>query len=141
MFSQRLKQLRRENKVTQQDLAAFLEVDRTSITKWETTDVMPDGFTLAKIAKYFSVSMEYLIGTTNDRRRVEDLLIPNIGQIYDQASKMDLPEEFKKAIINAKKLPISEQRACLTNALMDFHNLPEEARSVILKIINSYSPS
>ena len=137
----RLKELRAKKELTQLEMAKILGLSQSTYALYETDKRQPDYETITKIADYHSVSTDYLLGKTSDKRRIEDLFIPNIEEVYGQASKMDLPKEFEMAFTNAKKLPISEQRVYLTNALMEYHNLPEEARSVILKIINSYSPS
>ncbi len=138
MFSHRLKELRRENKITQRDLAKFLEVDRTSITKWETTDVMPDGLMLSKIAKRFSVSIEYLIGTTNDRRRIEDVFSPSLEEVRSRAEKMNLTDDEKIALGILKDLPLSKQQALLKETISDFNDLPDEEKKTVIKMISAY---
>jgi len=62
MFAQRLKQLRAEKKLTQIDLARDIEVTQSTVGKWETGARTPDAETLKKIADYFGVSVDYLLG-------------------------------------------------------------------------------
>lgn len=62
MFPQKIKELREGRKLTQQELAKILGVRREVVAKWETglQDIKTD-YTL-KIAQYFSVSTDYLLG-------------------------------------------------------------------------------
>jgi transcriptional regulator with XRE-family HTH domain len=62
MFSKRLKELRLEKKLLQSQLATELNVDRTTIIKWESGQNQTDFATLIKIADFFDVSIDYLLG-------------------------------------------------------------------------------
>lgn len=62
IFSQRLKELRKIEKISKQKLANILNVSAKSIYKWENGYSEPDFDTLAAIAKFFDVTCGYLIG-------------------------------------------------------------------------------
>ena len=62
----RLKQLRKEAGKNQQALADFLGVGRTTITHWESGFRQPDNETLGRLATYFGVSVDYLLGRTDE---------------------------------------------------------------------------
>ncbi|MBR4031080.1 MAG: LexA family transcriptional regulator [Clostridia bacterium] len=62
MFSVKLKELRKEKGITQQELAKILGVERSTISKYEGKDnVMPSHEVLFAIAAYFGVSADYLL--------------------------------------------------------------------------------
>ncbi|MGG6831308.1 UNVERIFIED_CONTAM: helix-turn-helix transcriptional regulator [Streptococcus canis] len=61
-FSDRLKELRKKNKLTQQELANNLGVNRVTLTKWEKEYIEPNLETLTVIANYFNVSTDFLLG-------------------------------------------------------------------------------
>ena len=61
-FYEKLKELRLENNLLQKQLATDLGVTQACIGKWETGDREPSLDDLIKIAKYFSVSTDYLLG-------------------------------------------------------------------------------
>ena len=65
MFAKRLKELRVEKGLTQQKLADELKVDRTTVMKWERNERETNFAMLIKIARYFEVSVDYLIGNTD----------------------------------------------------------------------------
>ena len=65
-FGDRLKTLRKERGITQEQLAVIIGVERSSIGKYEgKSKIVPSDDVKAKIAEYFSVSVDYLLGRTD----------------------------------------------------------------------------
>ena len=62
MFSETLKALRTAHKISQPDLARSLGVTKQCISNWENDNIQPSVEMLVKIARYFSVSTDYLLG-------------------------------------------------------------------------------
>ncbi len=54
--------LRHEHKITQDELAEFLGVTKASISKWENEQSYPDITLLPKLAAYFDISIDQLLG-------------------------------------------------------------------------------
>ncbi|MBR2389002.1 MAG: helix-turn-helix domain-containing protein [Clostridia bacterium] len=81
-FSERLKNLRKQNKITQEKLAAIIGVERSSIGKYESSTTIPSNETLIKIAQFFNVSTDYLLGN-NITRKTENkgYKIPVFGNV------------------------------------------------------------
>ena len=66
MFGERLKQLRREKNLKQEDLANIIGISKSSVSHYETDkDEASDKVKLA-IARYFNVSMDYLFGIIDE---------------------------------------------------------------------------
>lgn len=65
MFSDRLRQLRKQHKISQDALAKQLFVSQQSIAKWEKGKITPNPETIVKIANIFDVSTDYLLGRIN----------------------------------------------------------------------------
>ena len=61
-LSEHLLQLRRRRGVTQDELAAFLNVTKASVSKWENRQSFPDIMLLPQIASYFDLSIDDLLG-------------------------------------------------------------------------------
>ena len=59
---ERLKELRTAQKLTQQQMADYLGVDRTTYVKYETDKSEPTFDTLQKLADYFGVTVDFLMG-------------------------------------------------------------------------------
>lgn len=62
IFGKRLKDLRNERGLTQDGLAKELNVDKSTIAKYETDKIEPSISMLKVIVKYFDVSADYMLG-------------------------------------------------------------------------------
>lgn len=62
IFSQRLKELRKDAGLSQIALAKELNLDKSTIAKYETAAISPSIEILVLFAKYFHVSTDYLLG-------------------------------------------------------------------------------
>lgn len=60
-FNKKLQELRRQRKLTQEELSEALFVSRTAISKWESGRGYPNIESLKAIAKFFSVSVDELL--------------------------------------------------------------------------------
>lgn len=58
----RIKELREQKDISQTELANYLGVVRSTICQYEKGNRVPDTETLIKLADYFEVSVDYLIG-------------------------------------------------------------------------------
>ena len=65
LLSQRLKELRAAKGLSQAALADILGRTQQAIGKWEVGRSEPDGATLLKLAAYFNVTTDYLLGLTD----------------------------------------------------------------------------
>ena len=71
VFGNRLRDLRRQTHLTQQEVANHLQIHRTTYTKYETGVVAPDRQALVTLAQLFNVSVDTLLGC--ETPVVEDL--------------------------------------------------------------------
>ena len=61
-FGQKIKSLRREANMTQENLAELLSISPQAISRWETDVAMPDISLLPPLANLFNVTTDYLLG-------------------------------------------------------------------------------
>lgn len=76
-FGKRLKRLRSDKEITQLQLSEILDTAKSNISKYEADTIEPNISMLGKLAKYFNVSVDYLLGVT-------DVMLP-----YGIASRSD----------------------------------------------------
>lgn len=62
VLAERLLELRKEKKISQAELAKKINVSYAVICYWETDRAEPSAPNLVKLADYFSVSADYLLG-------------------------------------------------------------------------------
>jgi transcriptional regulator with XRE-family HTH domain len=67
MLPEIIKTLRAEKGISQASLANILGLSQQAIAKWETGNSEPDSDMLDKLASFFNVSVDYLLGRTNER--------------------------------------------------------------------------
>jgi len=61
MFANNLKELRKRNNLTQENLANSLAVSRQAVCMWERGERVPKISVLTKIARFFEVSIDRLV--------------------------------------------------------------------------------
>ena len=87
MLGERIKNLRMNKSLSQVDLAKCLCVTKQSVSNWENENIMPSIEMLIKIANYFSVSTDYLLGLsekhTLNTDGLSELQISHIQTIID----------------------------------------------------------
>ena len=62
IIAKNLVELRKSRKYTQQQLAEKLNYSDKAISRWEHAESLPDIETLCKIADYYHVTLDYLVG-------------------------------------------------------------------------------
>ncbi|QDX92022.1 XRE family transcriptional regulator [Brevibacillus laterosporus] len=101
VFKKRLKELRAEKMITQEELARALDIPESTIRRLESSDQsLPRHERLEKIADFFNVSVDYLLGRTNEKCST-DITDPFISAINDPT----LSEEDKNIINLIRNLP------------------------------------
>ncbi|EJP85995.1 helix-turn-helix transcriptional regulator [Bacillus thuringiensis] len=97
MFGTRLHTLRKERKLRQEDMANQLGIARTTYAMYEQGNREPDYNTLIKLATFFEVSIDYLLGTT-EMRQVTDIQDPELYQWFEDIinATPQKREELKK---------------------------------------------
>ena len=65
IFAERLKELRLEKGLSLKELSKQLKIGAASLCRWENCQADVKGYQLVIIAKYFKVSIDYLMGLEN----------------------------------------------------------------------------
>lgn len=98
IFAKRLTQLRKENHLTQDDLALKINVSRQAISKWERGEGSPDLHNIKLLADALNVSVDYLLG--KDPMQEDSTLYPQTGnylkKLFYKAKHTTNSEEAKK---------------------------------------------
>ena len=107
MKGTRLKELRERKRLTQSQLAEVLDVSQQAVGKWELEKASPDDKTLIRIANYFGVTTDYLLGYDDKPTYYTDpetaMLAqelkdnPHFKVMFDSTKDLD-PESVKKII-------------------------------------------
>lgn len=100
--------LRDQRNLTQEELAAALGISRAALSHYEKNRREPDTETLTKVADLFQVSLDYLVGRTNEATVSLD---SDVRQFTDELelSDAELLERFSLTI-DGRKLTAEEAR-------------------------------
>jgi len=93
-FSKRLKKLRKKNKVTLDELAREIDITKTTISRYENEKRVPKMDTVKKIADYFNVTTDYLIGNTDEKKSADKIKKaiakdPELVSFWDEIAQRD----------------------------------------------------
>lgn len=105
-FGKRLAVLRNKKGLSQAEFARVLGMGQSTIAMYETDKRLPDAATIKKLADYFNVTVDYLLGWTDS---IEIDII-------------DLLEARNNALIAGEKSLTTDQRLALLNLIGDKHN-------------------
>lgn len=61
-MAERLKKIRKLNKVTQKQLAEYLNLNQSQIARYENGKLSLDAKIIKKLCKYFNISADWLLG-------------------------------------------------------------------------------
>ena len=104
MFYDRFKQLCEQKGVSCNKAALEIGLSNATPTKWKKTGATPSGDTLDRIAAYFGVSADYLLGKENKKAPAETGKRSNDSDILDEVDiafygdYKELTEENKETL-------------------------------------------
>lgn len=107
----RIQELRKERKMTQEELAEKLDVTPQAVSKWETDNSYPDISLLVELANLFNCTVDELLGRKNNETKVlpEDMR-KDINKMLLKI-RITSEEENEKTKVNIN-LPVALILAC-----------------------------
>lgn len=72
MIGQKIRDLRKQKRMSQTELAKSAGVSQTTVTAWETGKAEPSSSAVAKLADIFNVTTDYLLGRPNKQETKKD---------------------------------------------------------------------
>ncbi len=99
--------LREKHRLTQEQLSGKIGISRATLSHYEKNRREPDYETLNKIADFFNVSIDYLLGRTNDPQRTLDR---DVGEFVDH---LELSDEaiLEKFVLTVDGRKLSREEA------------------------------
>ncbi len=97
-FGQKIKLLRREASMTQENLAELLSISPQAVSRWETDVAMPDISLLPPIANLFDVTTDYLLGMETYQK---DLRKAEFDEAFDKYWECDDKEKNYQIALRA----------------------------------------
>ena len=101
-LAEKLKSIRKQAGMSQEQLAEKLGVSRQAVTKWETNAGIPDIENVMALSALFDISMDELLSNEKGAKKPTDYLFESITE-YD----IDEPKRFDMKFGGAKKFMLS----------------------------------
>ena len=101
-FAEKLKSIRKQAGMSQEQLAEKLSVSRQAVTKWETDAGIPDIENIMAISALFDISIDELISNERGSKKPTDYLYESITE-YD----IDEPKRYDMKFGGAKQFQLS----------------------------------
>lgn len=121
-FKDILRELRTTAGLTQQELSDKLNVTHSTISKYERGDLEPNNTSLKRLADFFDVSADYLLGLSKEKTQQDERITQAIG------ADEELLEFWK----------VLKEREDLKLMLKQTKDLPESDIKTIFRIIKSF---
>lgn len=112
IFAKKLKDLRLEKNLNQSQIADLLGVTYFTVGKWENSKAEPSFDTLKKLAEFFDVSTDYLLG------REDDLGVKGYTRSTEPLSgeEADLLKDFRQLGVFARSSILIQVKALAEKA-------------------------
>lgn len=98
IFSERIKKCRELLRLSQLEVSKITGISNKSLSRYENGDTEPDLETLKRLSKLYKVSIDYLLGKTDNPNPAEEDIGSFKFALYGEIK--DLSDEEKQEIIN-----------------------------------------
>lgn len=96
----RLLDLRKEKNMSQRQMAKFFNVTQGTYNNWEQGNTQPSIEQLIELARFFSVSVDYLIGNSDDEGYIKIQEVLSKDDVATLHIVNALPEESKQLLMD-----------------------------------------
>ena len=105
-LGERIKTLRKQRQLRQEELAEAMGVSTASVSKWETGQCAPELTVLMELADYFEVSVDTLMGHCLKEDRIQNLLLQleEAESSGDEAGMVSLGEKLLRNYPNQERV-------------------------------------
>lgn len=129
LFSNRLKLLRLEKNLTLEQLGTIFNVSKQAASRWETGDRIPSIEIIYMLAEYFNVSLDYLVGRTDE----PDLTIINVEQNISE-EELELLEDYRQLNKLEKNVIIGKISEMIYNKEVEENNMESSEKINYIEI-------
>ena len=98
IFSERIKKCRELLRLSQLEVSKITGISNKSLSRYENGDTEPDLETLKRLSKLYKVSVDYLLGKTDNPNPVEEDIGSFKFALYGEVK--DLTEEQQQTILD-----------------------------------------
>lgn len=105
----RIAALREKSKLTQEELAAKIGISRASLSHYEKNRRDPDYTVLTRLADFFRVSVDYMLGRSDDPTGIQDTTVKELAENLE-LTDAQLLENFSFTVDGRRLTPEESRR-------------------------------
>ena len=98
-----IRDLRKQHRLSQTELAKAVHVSQATVTAWETGKAEPSSSALNTLASYFNVSADYLLGRKESENKTADLADKDTVFTYEGREIPPEDLEYMKRLLRGGK--------------------------------------
>ena len=136
-FSKNLKNLLKNNNVSQYELSKILHNSQQSISRYVNGVTEPDIYNLIQIANYFNVSTDYLLGLSNDYNVINNKLSETENYLIGQLRQLN-SEKKQELISYANYLANKDNKQINSKNIVDISDLSDLEKAEVIGFINGF---
>lgn len=138
-FSDILKNLLKINNISQYELAKILSNSQQSISRYVNGVTEPDIYNLIKIAKFFNVTTDYLLGITDDLGTISNNNLSETENYMIQQMRL-MNSEKKQELVSYANYLANKDSHKITNSknIIDVSDLSDVERAEVVGFINGF---
>ena len=103
-YKNRIRDLREDRDLRQTDVSKATGIDQKTLSNYETGKTSPDSYALIRLADFFGVSIDYLVGRTEiDIKRSNISDFEHLRQVYSWVTIGQRTSEFYMTIAKASE--------------------------------------
>ena len=129
-FAERIRMLRKDRGLSQTELAEELGVAMNTVSIWELGKRMPEDTTIAKIAKYFVITEDYLLGKSEigdlDSMMAEIKRLKGIEEIKENIDEFEDLDNTESQLLEMYKEFRPEAKRIVFEAVKATYRIEEE---------------
>lgn len=84
----RIRELREDRDLRQLDVSNATGIDQRTLSNYETEKTFPDSYAIIKLADFFDVSADYLLGRSNSKTPSVEALMKEVQSIQNALTQL-----------------------------------------------------
>ncbi len=139
IIAKKIKELRLERNITQPQLANEVGVAKSMISQWESEKNEPKATYIVKLANFFQVATDYLLGNSNDIGVIVNNNLSETENYLVQKLRL-MNSEKKQELVSYANYLANKDNYKITNSqnIVDISDLSDIERAEVVGFINGF---
>jgi len=138
IIAKKIKELRQENNITQPQIAEKVGVAKSMISQWESEKNEPKATYIIRLAQFFNVSTDYLLGLSDDLGNVVNNNLSETENYLINLLRQLNSEKKQELISYANYLVNKDSKKSNSKNMIDISDLSDLEKAEVIGFINGF---